>query len=133
MKTPINTEIIYSDILMDFDIHPVKHDLVRAINEAAVKRSIRNLLLTRRGERPFNYALGSGIHQFLFENMTPQTSVALQSAIENTINNHEPRVRLIGVTVTPVYEQNLYNVQITFYIINRPDPVTFNVSLERTR
>lgn len=133
MPTPTTTDVIYSDILLNFDIHPVKQDLVRAINEAAVKRALRNLLMTRKGERFFNYSLGSGLHQFLFEPMTPQTTTAIKNAVESTINNFEPRVRLVGVKVTPIEEANHYDVAITFYIINRPDPITFNVSLERTR
>lgn len=133
MASTIPDEVIYSDFLMDFDIHPVKQDLVRAVNEAAVKRSMRNLLLTRKGERFFDYEKGSDIERQLFENMTPQTTDALKASIENVLNNYEPRAKVVEVKVVPLYDQNAYAIKIMFYIINRPDPIIFNVTLERTR
>lgn len=134
MSGLINEDEVYSDVLIDFDIHPIKQDLVRAVNEAAVKRSLRNLLLTQPGERFFKPYLGSRIHQYLFENITPQTTEALKSSIENTINTHEKdRVNLIDVIVTPLYEENTYTVKILYYLINKPDLLTYTVTLERTR
>ena len=126
-------DVIYSDFLIDLDPHPTKKDLVRVINVAAVKRSIRNLLLLNKGERFFRPNVGSGIRSYLFEPMTPFTAVGLRQEIEQTIRNHEPRVELVKVTVQPLYEQNAYNVSLVFYVINTPDPISYNVSLERAR
>lgn len=127
------TSIIYSDLMMNFDVHPIKGDLVRAVNESAVKRSIRNLLLTNKNERFFQPNLGSNIQQYLFDLMTPQSAQNLQDAIEETINNYEPRASLIGVRVTPDYDNDKYNIIVAFYIKNLTNVVNLNISLQRLR
>jgi len=71
------TTTYYSDIPTNFDVHPVKEDLVLVTNESAVKRSIRNLLLTDPYERFFNPLIGSGIRQTLFENVSKDTEFFL--------------------------------------------------------
>lgn len=129
----ITTETeIYSDIMSDFDIHPVKKDVVRLVNEAAVKTSIKNLLMTRKTERFFNPTLGAGLSQYLFETMTPITANAIKQEIEQVINNFESRCSLIDVQVRPIYEDDTYAITIVFYVVNRADPVTLSVSLERS-
>jgi phage baseplate assembly protein W len=117
--------------MSDFDIHPVKKDLARLVDAAAVKRSLRNLLFTQKGSRFFNFNLGSGIQHQLFELMSPVTAVALKNEIELTINNFEPRVSLIQTDVIPDYNNNAYQVDIYFYLLNKSDPVSLSVTLER--
>lgn len=133
MVQTTQTDVIYSDILMDFDIHPVKKDVVRTINETAVKRSIRNLILTGQGERLFQPNIGSNVKQYLFEPATPHTAYDIKQAIEQTINNYETRAELIGVKVTPNFTEDSYNVVIVFNIKNKPTPITLNIDLERIR
>lgn len=133
MSNITKNDVIYSDFLTDFDTHPVKQDLVRVVNEAAVKRSIRNLLHINKTERFFRPEVGSSIRQYLFEPMTPFTAQSLKSEIEQTLRNYEPRMNLLSTQVIPAYEQNAYLVRLVFYIINKPDPITYNVSLERIR
>jgi len=72
MSSIFQNKIIYSDILSNFNIHPIKKDLVRLTNEEAVKKSIINLIFTNKGERPFQPFIGSSIRQYLFELMSPQ-------------------------------------------------------------
>ena len=135
MPSPLfaKTQETYSDILPDFDIHPVKKDLVRLVDEAAVKRSLRNLMATQKTSRFFNVNLGAGIKQYLFEPMSDVTAEALRSEVETTINNYEPRVQLTKVAVEPDYDHNCYDVQIYFYLLNRPDPFSLSVTLDRIR
>lgn len=134
MSTNISKkDVIYSDFLTDFDVHPVKQDLVRVVNEASVKRAIRNLLFINKTERFFRPDVGSSIRQYLFEPMTPFTAISLKNEIDQTLRNYESRINLLSVQVIPAYEQNSYLVRLVFYIINKPDPITYNVSLERIR
>lgn len=128
-----NTDIVYSDVTDDFSVHPIKQDLVRVVNELDVKQSIRRLILTRRTERFFNPLLGCGLESYLFEPLTPITAISIQSEIIQIINNFEPRARLMSVIVTPLYDQNSFLVQVTFYIINNSQPVSLTVTLERVR
>jgi phage baseplate assembly protein W len=127
------TQVVYSDLMMNFDVHPIKKDLIRAINDAAVKRSIRNLLLTTQNERLFQPIIGSNVQQYLFDLISSHTAQNLQDAIIDTINNYEPRAKLIGVRVTPDYDNSLYNVVVAFYITNITNAVTLNINLQTLR
>ena len=124
---------IYSDFLNDLTPHPVIKDVVRYTNEAAVNRSIRNLILTDRGERLYQPDIGSDIRQLLFEPMMESTSDLIRKFIQNTIANYEPRVKVLNIDVVAYEERNAYAVTITYLIINRQDPVQLTVTLDRVR
>ena len=123
----------YSDLDLTFTRHPVRNDLVLSIDDQAVIRSVRNLILTNHYERPFHPEIGSNVRQMLFDNITPTTALVLEKEIENTIRNFEPRVSLkkISVTINPDY--NAYDATITFFINNRSEPITVNYVLQRLR
>jgi phage baseplate assembly protein W len=127
------TTTYYSDIPTNFDVHPVKEDLVLVTNESAVKRSIRNLLLTDPYERFFNPLLGSGIRQTLFENVSKDTEFFLKEKITETIVNYEPRADLISVGVKALPDENAYSASIIFAISNSTQPVTLDLVLRRVR
>ena len=93
-------EIISSDFHKDLSLVPGKGDIARKSNEEAVKESIKNLVLTGRGERPFQPDLGCDVRELLFENATPQTLELMKTTIENVIKTYEPRCNLIGDYVT---------------------------------
>jgi phage baseplate assembly protein W len=124
---------IYSDFLDDLNPHPVTGDIVRYVNENAVSRSIRNLILTNKGERLYQPNLGSDIFKMLFEPMSDAISQLLSSSIQDLIAAHEPRAKVISVDVAPDYEGNAYAVTLQYMIINRPTPISLNVSLTRVR
>lgn len=124
---------VYSDFLNDLTPHPVVKDIVRNTNEAAVNRSIRNLILTNRGERLYQPELGSDIRQMLFEPMISTTSDLIRKFVQNTITNYEPRVKVLNIEVTAYENQNAYVITITYLIINRQDPVQLTVTLDRVR
>lgn len=123
----------FSDFLVNFDAHPDSMQIVRNINEKAIIRSIRNLLLTNKYERMFQPQIGCDIRNQLFEPMTSQSAIALQRTIETVIERYEPRAGLLEVIVTPFEEQNLYVVKITFFITNNQTPTSFVVQLSRAR
>ena len=121
------------DLDLDFTAHPVTKDIVLKKDVEAVKRSVRNLVLTNPHERPFHPEIGSGITGILFENVSPTTAVVLQSEIRQVITNFEPRVRLIDISVLGDIDKNGYYVTIKFQVINIPNPVTIELFLERLR
>jgi phage baseplate assembly protein W len=124
---------VYSDFLNDLTPHPVVKDIVRYTNEAAVNRSIRNLLLTNRGERLYQPDIGSDIRQLLFEPMIASTGDLIRKFVQNTISTYEPRAKVLDVQVTAYEEQNAYAVTISYMIINKQDPVQLTVTLDRVR
>jgi phage baseplate assembly protein W len=100
----------------------------------AVKRSVRNLILTNHYEKPFHPEIGSGVRAMLFELMTPMTSFILTKKIENVIETYEPRVTLVGVRALPNLDRNEYEVSIEFYVVNAPtELVDLTIFLERLR
>ena len=125
---------VYKDLNLNFTKHPVKQTLTPLTDVAAVKRSVRNLVMYNHYDKPFHPEIGSGVRDLLFENMTPFVSNTLRKLIEDTITNFEPRVRLADVAVNPNFDNNQYEVTVEFYIENSPSELvdmTFN--LERIR
>ena len=124
----------YVDLDLFFGKKSSNSDIQDLTNVKAVKRSIRNLILTNHFEKPFHPEIGSGVRDMLFENMTPVTSIILAKKIEDVILNFEPRARLVGVRAEPILDRNSYEVTIEFYIVNQPtELVDLSVMLERLR
>ena len=121
----------FSDFNNSFAVHPVKQDLSLKTEVNAVKQSVKNLILTDRGERLMQPTIGSKIRSLLFENFTPQTAELIKQYTRETIENHEPRATLIDVTVSPDPDNNNLNVTITFGIINIDEPQRLNLEIER--
>lgn len=123
----------YSDLDLNFIIHPVKKDINVYTDEMAVINALKNLILTNHYERPFQPDLGSNVRKLLFENLDIITAGALEKEISQTITNFEPRVQILDISVAPNNEENSYGVTITFDVINRTEPITISFLLERIR
>jgi phage baseplate assembly protein W len=132
--TPTKKEkATYSDISFGFTIHPNTQDLTVTTDEEAVKMSIRNLLLTNRGERFFNPKIGSDIRSLLFENYTLSTENSLKSYVENVVKNYEPRANIISVDVNNYIDDDAIGIRITFSTINSLSPVDLDLFITRVR
>ncbi|AIR93627.1 baseplate wedge subunit [Prochlorococcus phage P-TIM68] len=124
----------FLDLSASFQENPLTNDLIALKNENAIARSVRNLVLTIQGERPFQPVLGTGVSQLLFENMDRLTAAAIRSEIRTTIENFEPRVEINEILVEPDFEGNAFNVTLQYFIIGIDVPeqeLTF--ALEPTR
>ena len=111
---------IYKDLNLNFSANPVTGDVTQVTDVIAVKRSVRNLLLTNHYDRPFHPEIGSNIPALLFENFGPITGNQLSRTIEEMISNFEPRARVETVECFPVPDTNTYDVKIYFYVENLP-------------
>lgn len=134
----ITRKFDYSDLDLDFLAHPTTGDIVKKKGIDAIKRSIRNLVLTNFYDRKFRSFIGSNVTKILFDNINPFTATFLKDAIVEVITNFEPRVKLAenendGVIVLVDPDYNGYNVKITFTVINTGAPVTISLFLERIR
>ena len=124
----------YTDLDLFFSKKISDSDISKVTDIQAVKRSVRNLILLNHYEKPFHPEIGSGVRDILFEPMTAITAVILNRKIEDTINNFEPRAKLISVRSIPDLDQNAYNVSIEFFVVNTPtELVDLTVMLERLR
>lgn len=133
-NTPLDSQpIVYSDFSSNMELHPIKKDVLRHTNENSIKRSIKNLILTNRGERFFQSNIGSDIRSLLFEPFTPATEFAIQKLITSTIENFEPRAKLLEVTTSADPDRNTLYVSITFSVINTQEPISLQLTLDRIR
>ena len=111
---------IYKDLNLNFTANLVTGDVATVTDVIAVKRSVRNLLLTNHYDRPFHPEIGSNIQNILFQNFGPITGNQLSRAIEEMLANFEPRARVETVECYPLMDQNKYDVRIYFYVENLP-------------
>ena len=124
----------YRDLDLFFSRKQGSGDVNKVTDIEAVKRSVRNLVLTNFYEKPFHPEIGSGIRDMLFENMSPVTAVVLARKVEDVIENFEPRARLVGVRALPNLDRNEYEITIEFFVVNTPtELVDMTVFLEVLR
>ena len=123
----------YSDLDLNFIIHPIKKDINKFTNEMAILNAVKHIILTNHYEKPFAPDYGCNVRKLLFENLDIITASALEREITQSIQNFEPRVKIIAVKVKPDTDNNGFNVEMQFYIINKSEPVTITFLLERLR
>ena len=124
----------FKDLSASFQTNPLSNDLIALKNESSIARSVRNLVLTIQGERPFQPVLGTGVNALLFENMDKLTASAIRSELRTTIENYEPRVEINEIIVEADFERNAFDVTLQYFNIGMDVPeqeLTF--ALEPTR
>lgn len=124
---------IFTDLDLNFTANPSTGDISKKFDENAVKQSIRNLLLTNNYERPFHPEIGTQLNSLLFEPFSPLLEATLRQSIIVTLQNFEPRVKVIQVDVTLNPDNHTVYVSIIFNIVNTTNPLTVNLTLQRTR
>ena len=107
----------FKDLSMSFKFNPLSGDLIALKNENAIARAVRNIVSTTPGEKLFDPDFGSSVGEILFENVDDITAVSIQDEIRNCLNNYEPRVDLVDVNVDPNFDENQFDVKITYRIV----------------
>ena len=125
----------FKDISLSFTPHPVTKDLPILKNGNAISRSVRNLVQTIPTERFFNSLVGSDVRASLFENYVDYgTASLIEDQILTTIDNFEPRVENVDVSVDPEPDENSFAVSVRFDIVGQQLPSQeFTFLLEATR
>lgn len=124
---------LFSDFLDDLTPHPITKDLTRIRNDAAVRQSIKNLVLTNYNERPFQPNIGSNVNRSLFEPNDLFLQDELESSIRRTIEANEPRATVINVEAIPQSDGFTVSINIVFSIINSMQPQSLDIILRRVR
>ena len=124
---------LYSDLNLNFNKNPATKDIAKLKDVEAVKRSVRNLILTNRFERPFHPEIGADVRALLFENMTPVTEQLLTERIAETLRVYEPRAVLNDVVVSGSLDTNTYTATIKFYVREVPELIIVQEFLKRLR
>ena len=127
---------IYKDLSLFFTPNPVSGDVTMVTDVQDIKRSVRNLVMTNRFEKPFHPEIASHIRDLLFERFTPITFNLLRNRIETVLANYEPRVSVTDVEIDDTGEAidgNELNVRIFFTLKNDPQIQSVDILLERVR
>ena len=124
----------YRDLDLFFSKKSMSNDVNKVTDITAIKRSIRNLVLTNHYEKPFHPEIGSGVRDILFEPMTPFIAHILTTKIQDVIENFEPRAKVINISAKPDIDRNEYELTIHFFVVNAPtELVDLTLMLERLR
>lgn len=123
----------FSDFLDNFGKSPVGDQLGKVINEKSVNQSLKNILMTNLGERPFQPYIGSDITSMLFEPNVAENYDLLETAIKRSIEISEPRVNLIQVLFPDPGDENTMEITLIYNLINNPEPISLSIILRRVR
>ena len=107
----------FKDISMTFQSNPLNDDLIALKNANAIARSIRNIVFTLPGEKFFQPSFGSRITESLFENIDDISATVIIDEIRESIGRFEPRALVLDVEAFPDYDNNGFDVTITYEII----------------
>jgi phage baseplate assembly protein W len=112
----------FKDINLSFKRHPVTNDVVTIRNEDAIKRSVRNIIFTILGEKPFEPNFGSVINESLFDLNTNLSEIRVSDEIRSSLLIYEPRVSNVDVNVAIAPDRNEMNCTVQYDIIGIPTP-----------
>ena len=112
----------FKDVSMSFQTNPLNSDLIALKNATAISRSLRNIVLTVPGEKFFNERFGSRVSESLFENVDSITANIIEGEIRTSIQNYEPRVKLLRVQTNADPDNNNFDVVIEYQIIGADVP-----------
>ena len=112
----------FKDINLSFKRHPVTNDLVVIKNEDAIKQSVKNIIFTILGEKPFLPLFGSKLNSALFELDTNFNETKISDEISSVLLNNEPRISNILVSVSNPSDSHELNVTIQYDITGVQSP-----------
>ena len=112
----------FKDISMTFQSNPLNSDLIAIKNENAIARSLRNIVFTTPGEKFFNESFGSKITESVFENIDEINAAVIADEIRESIDIYEPRVELDSVKAYPNFDNNGFDVIITYDVVGTSIP-----------
>ena len=107
----------FRDFSLTFEKNAVTNDILSLKNEAAIKESVKNIVLYNFYEKPFDPFFGGNIIGLLFENSTPTMELEVKRRIERSVEIHEPRVTAVSVDVDFETDLNELNCKINYLIL----------------
>ena len=107
----------FRDFSLTFEKNAVTNDILSLKNEAAIKESVKNIVLYNFYEKPFDPFFGGNIIGLLFENSTPTMVLEVKSRIERAIEIYEPRVTAVSAVVQFEEDRNELNCKIQYLIL----------------
>ena len=112
----------FKDINLSFKRHPVTNDVLTVSDEDAIKRSVKNIIFTILGEKPFEPNFGSVINQSLFDLSTNLNEIRISDEITSSLNRFEPRITNVVTTASVYPDSNELNCTVQYSIVGLPSP-----------
>lgn len=122
----------YSDIDIMFTAHPISGDITTKKDSDAVKRAVRNIILTNDYERPFKPNFGANLRAQLFELQGIGSKKRIASDISDALSALEPRIRNVRVTFGEE-KANSIDVRISYTIVNGLGQSAVDFTVNRVR
>tara|TARA_B100001113_G_C21095650_1_gene616450 strand:- start:938 stop:1357 length:420 start_codon:yes stop_codon:yes gene_type:complete len=127
----VNLSRAFKDIAFGLKRNSITKDSGVVKNENAIKQAIRCLVLTQKGERLFQPDIGCAVFELLFEPLDLMTADAVRDEIINTLNQYEPRISLIDVTVNVSEVYSRFDVTVEYRIVGQPIVESVDFVLKR--
>ena len=122
----------YTDMDLNITPHPSTGDLILKYDKDAIKRSLRNIMLTNDYERPFRPGFGANLRSLLFELADDITKFEIRKQITEAIEDFEPRVAIDEIYLNQDRNNRMY-INIHYGIRGVPEAQELEVVLERVR
>ena len=122
----------YTDIDLTFT-NKSNGEIFKKTDAASVKQAVRNLLMTNKGEKPFNPHYGGNLNDYLFSLSEDLDNIEIENAIMLAIDAQEPRAAVRGVQVLLKGDYNSIHVLVQFQVVNTLEIAELNLELTRLR
>ena len=122
----------YTDIDLTFT-NKSNGEIFKKTDAASVKQAVRNLLMTNKGEKPFNPHYGGNLNDFLFSLSEDMDNIEIENAVALAIDAQEPRAAVRGVQVLLKEDYNSIHVLVQFQVVNTLEIAELNLELTRSR
>jgi phage baseplate assembly protein W len=127
---PNKKDIYYEDLSLDPIVNS-EGDVSTVTNKDSVKQSIYMIVNTARGSRPFMPDYGSRIKGFLFEPFDESTAKRIGLELQETIQNHEPRIEILSINVNMNWKNTQYDAVVVYRLVNTQQLDALNVTLNK--
>ena len=122
----------FKDLAVSMNANPSTKDFGAVKNERAISQSVRNLLLTTFGERPFQPEIGSRVKGLLFEQWDVFAADAIRTEIFNVMERLEPRIEVTEVKVDDASDNNAIEISMDYIIVGQELVQNVEFLLEKT-
>ena len=133
-SVPVSRKRQYSDVDLTLAVKPTSGDVYKKLDAAAIKQSIKNLLMTNQLEKPFRPDYGANLRSLLFEILDGTSGMFVKDRIKSTLNKLEPRAKVLDIKVyADAYYKNTLETVVTFRLVNTSEVVQVSTKLSRLR
>jgi len=134
----MSTKYQYSDFDIDFGKNEFISDVSMKLERNSIRQSVMNIILTRKGEKPFNRGFGIGLHELLFESTSPSANAKLELDIKHEVHLREPRVSIQSVVVNEEdIDSNTVELIVNYLVLGgsraEAQPESLRIELQKVR